>query len=293
MIRQNDVSAVILTFNSSASIERTLRAAVAISDDVHVVDSFSTDDTLDICRRFGASVRQRAFKNYADQRNWAISNLPLKHEWQIHIDADEELSTQLLEEVARIDFSDTPFDGFLIGRKIVFLGRTLRFGGIAWTWHYRLFRKGFGRCEQRLYDQHFVPEGKVGTLDAYMLDHQEQSLALWTHSHNRWSDMEAVEVASEEAQKEGQVSARFTGTPIHRKRYFKSRYYRLPLFWRVFAYLAYRYVIRLGFLDGYRGLVYHVLQGFWFRFLVDAKIYELKLAWARETAPAAGKEEQP
>lgn len=260
-----------------------------LSEDVHVVDSFSTDATLDICARSGAKVVQRAFSNYSDQRNWAIDNLDLRHQWQLHLDADEEMSPDLIERIAEIDFAQVPCDGFIIGRKLVFLGRILRFGGIAKTWHYRLFKRGYGRCENRLYDQHFTASGRVGTIEAFMLDHQEADLSTWTIAHNRWSDMEAAEmIAAGEGPKGGQVAEKLSGTRIERKRYLKSRYYRLPIFLRAFAYFLYRYVGRLGFLDGAPGLIYHALQGFWFRFLVDAKIYERR-ASASERRRTKGK----
>ncbi|HUG46685.1 MAG TPA: FkbM family methyltransferase [Sphingomicrobium sp.] len=280
------LSVVILTFNSEASIDRTLRALAGLSDDIHVVDSFSTDGTVAICRRYGAKIHQRPFLHYADQRNWAIDNLPLRHDWQLHVDADEELTPELQQKIRELDFPGGPFSGYMVGRKIVFFGRTLRFGGIARTWHYRLFRRGFGRCEERLYDQHYVPSGKVGKIKAFILDHQEQSLSAWTTSHNRWSDMEALEVSSGDLSPEGQIVPNIAGTPIERKRYLKSRYYRLPLLLRAFLYFTYRYLFLLGFADGRPGFIYHVLQGFWFRFLVDAKLYEAQTRANRGRSPA-------
>jgi glycosyltransferase involved in cell wall biosynthesis len=248
-----------------------------LTDDIHAVDSFSKDNTVEILREYGCKVVQRTFANYADQRNWAIDNLKLKYSWQLHIDADEELEPQLVHEIKALNFDAIDADGFIIGRKIVFLGKVLRFGGIAKTWHYRLFRTGFGRCEDRLYDQHFVGSGRTKTINAFMLDHQEDTISEWTARHNRWSDMEAVEADNFEDAKAGQIRPSFTGNRIERVRAGKGVYYRLPLFARACAYFLYRYVIRLGFADGRSGLIYSVLQGFWFRFLVDAKIYEARL----------------
>ena len=278
------LSVILLTYNSSASIQRTLDSVKQISDDIQVVDSFSTDETVTILRKNGCRVLQRSFVNYSDQRNWAIDNLPLKYEWQFHVDADEELEQRLIKTLNALDLAGSSADGFIIGRKVVFLGRILKFGGIAKTWHYRIFRKGFGRCESRLYDQHFVGSGKTETLDVFMLDHQEDTIAEWTNRHNRWSDMESKEISAEKGPAGGQIKPDFFGNRIERIRSSKRLYYRWPPFLRALIYFIFRYVVLLGFLDGREGMIYHVLQGFWFRFLVDAKIYEASRRRAVEAA---------
>lgn len=272
------LSAVILTFNSSASITRTIRAILPLTTTIHVVDSYSQDNTLEICREFGCQIVQHPFENYAAQRNWAIDTLDLPGEWQLHVDADEELTPDLQRAIAAIDLSDPYTDGYILGRKLVFMGQTLRFGGIAKTWHYRLFRRGFGRCEDRLYDQHFVSTGNVRRIKAFMLDHQEMTLSDWTARHNRWSDAEAAEIGVEypRSPSKRQIVPSMGGDAIARRRYAKQTYYRLPMFWRAAAYAIYRYILCGGFLDGKRGFIYHMLQGFWFRLLVDAKLFEME-----------------
>jgi glycosyltransferase involved in cell wall biosynthesis len=262
-----------LTFNSAKSIERTLRAARQVSDDIHAVDSFSTDNTVELLKTAGVATVQRAFVNYSNQRNWAIDNLTLRHPWQMHIDADEELEPGLIALIRGLDLAATTADGFIVGRKIVFMGRELRHGAIARTWHHRIFRNGHGRCEARLYDQHFVGTGKTEVLRGYMLDHQEDTLSEWTSRHNRWSQLEAEEIVVP-APSKLEIAPNVLGNPIERKRASKVWYYRGPMFLRSLSYFLYRYIVRLGFLDGPEGLIYHTLQGFWFRFLIDAKIYE-------------------
>ncbi len=274
------ISAVILTYNSAASIARTLGAVRGLTTDIYIVDSFSTDETLDICRTAGCQVHQRPFLNYADQRNWAIDNLDLQGEWQIHLDADEELGAGAAETIRAAVVGAQEADGFILCRKLVFLGRVLRFGGIARTWHCRVFRRGAGRCEDRLYDQHFLCSGPTRVLDATIFDHQEASLADWTASHNRWADFEAAELLAQSGPmpRSHQIQARLAGNVIERRRYHKARYYQMPLFLRPLLYFLVRYVFQLGLLDGRPGLIYHVLQGFWFRFLVDAKVFEARRA---------------
>lgn len=274
--RKAGISVVILAFNSAATIARTLEPLRRLTDDIHVVDSFSKDDTVEVCRQLGCQVVQRSFVNYADQRNWAIDTLSLKYDWQFHVDADEELTPELIRAVGALNLTNSPVDGYIVGRQIVFWGRVLRYGAIAKTWHYRLFRTGFGRCEDRLYDQHFVGSGTSRRIDACMLDHQDNTISEWTARHNRWSDMEAQEVLRGGPASDQVVKPDPAGSAIERKRHAKKRYYELPLFWRSFAYFLYSYVLKLGFLDGTRGLVFYALQSLWFRFLVDVKIYEAK-----------------
>jgi glycosyltransferase involved in cell wall biosynthesis len=268
------LSVVILTFNSSKSIARTIASVGGLADEIVVLDSFSSDHTVELCEQAGCKVFQRAFSNYADQRNWAIEHLPITGDWELHLDADEEITASSRGRIREAMAGEGPERGFLIERLTVFMGKLLRFGGHR-TWHCRLFRRGAGRCENRLYDQHFVCAGATRRLRAVMLDHQEASLSDWTSSHNRWSDMEAEEIAGRlEPVAEGQVDPQLTGDAIQRRRYYKGVYYRLPLFGRALAYFLFKYVVLLGFLDGARGFIFYALQGLWFRLLVDAKIYE-------------------
>lgn len=272
---RTEFSIVLLSFNSSASISRTIRSLRSLTDDIHVVDSFSNDDTVEVCRTLGAQVVQRPFLHYSDQRNWAIDNLPLKYGWQMHVDADEEFTPELVAKLERLELEGGEVDGYIVGRKIVFLGRTLKYGAISKTWHYRLFRTGFGRCEDRLYDQHFVASGRTARIEAFLLDHQDNTISEWTARHNRWSDLEVQEILGPcREELSGRVIPNARGSVIERKRNLKARYYRMPLFWRSVAYFLYSYLFRLGFLDGTRGFIWCALQGFWFRTLIDAKIYE-------------------
>jgi hypothetical protein len=141
------------------------------------------------------------------------------------------------------------------------------------TWHLRLFRTGIGRCEDRKYDQHFLLKaGTTAILPGAMIDDIRMSLSEWTARHNRWADGEVAELSAKESS--GRVKPNAYGNPIERKRFLRERYNRLPLFIRPFALFMYRYFFRLGFLDGTEGLIFWVLQTFWFRFLVDAKLWE-------------------
>ena len=149
----------------------------------------------------------------------------------------------------------------------------MRHGGMSPTWHLRLFRSGAGRCEDRKYDQHFIVQsGTSGRLSGVLIDDIRMPLTEWTARHNRWADGEVAELDAD--QTTGRLQPDLFGSPTERKRFLRQRYNRLPLFIRPFGLFAYRYFFRLGFLDGTEGLIFWVLQTFWFRFLIDAKIWE-------------------
>ena len=273
------LTVVILTFNEEANIGNCLDSLAGVKAPVFVVDSFSTDRTLDILEERGIRYVQHAFKNYAAQRNWAQENVPFGGEWVLHLDAGETLTPGMVNWINESFDPKVPgVDGYMFARRAIFLGRWIKYGGYHPIYHLRLYRKHLGHCENKVYDQHFVVDGvtELAGKGADLEDGVMSSLRDFTVSHARWAVFEAVE--SILAEKEtGEVQARLLGNPIERKRWLKSRVFqRSPLFLRSFLYLFHRYVIKLGFLDGKEGLIFHFLQGFWFRFLVDSTIFEIK-----------------
>jgi len=169
-------------------------------------------------------------------------------------------------------------DGFLVARRVVFMGRWIRHGGMYPVYHHRIFRRGKGRCEERLYDQHFIVYGNTKIISGDLIDLVTTDIDTWTQRHIRWAGLEVAEQFNiSNQQNELRVSPKLMGSPIERKRWARtSVYYHLPLFFRALGYFLYRYFLRLGFLDGPQGLIFHVLQGFWYRFYVDAKIWEMR-----------------
>jgi glycosyltransferase involved in cell wall biosynthesis len=223
--------------------------AQQVSREVFVVDSNSTDGTLELLAELGCTSVQRPFKNYSDQRNWAIAQVADRHAWQLHLDADEVLDTEAIADIRAV-LAQPRHDAYLIRRRDYFMGRMLRFSGVN-PWHLRLFKSGVGQCEARLYDQHFVAStADSGRLAGYMHDKNSVTLSDWTARHNRWSDAR------------------------ERTRFIKKIYYRLPIGMRALSYFLYRYLLRLGFLDGKVGFYFAFFQALWFRMLVDAKVYE-------------------
>ena len=277
---------ILLSFNSEDTLGNTLASARRVSDEIFVVDSFSKDGTVELARQHGATVVQHAFENYGAQRNWAIDNLPVSRPWQLHLDADEWMDHELVTAIQALP-DEPEHSGYFLPRYLRFLGRVLRHGGMSPTWHLRLFRRGIGRCEDRKYDQHFLlTRGTSGQLPGAMIDDIRMPLTEWTARHNRWADSEVAEL--EAAQTAGRVQPDARGNPAERKRFLRQRYDRMPLFVRPFGLFAYRYFVRLGFLDGTEGFIFWVLQTFWFRFLVDAKIWEKRNA-ARISEDMMGK----
>ena len=281
------VTLVVLTFNSEESLRLVVESCRPLNPRVVVVDSGSTDRTLALAEEMRVEVFQHPFENYARQRNWAQEAIGATEGWYLHLDADEVLTPELCESMRAVLASpESEFDGYLMKRAPFFMGRKIRHGVIGSTFHLRLYRVGKGRCEDRLYDQHYVLDGPAGSLKGELLDLQITTVEKWTAAHNRWSTAEAEEVwtrhmSPEAAEETGTLSASLKGDMRMRKRWLKNRvWYRMPLLLRPFLFFFYSYVLRLGFLDGKVGLVYHVLQAFWFRFLVDAKLLERRDAEA-------------
>jgi glycosyltransferase involved in cell wall biosynthesis len=243
-----------------------------------VVDSGSTDRTVAIARAHGATVLEHRFDNYAAQRNWALGQLANDVEWVLNLDADERLTPELVSEINQLLAQrSVAADGYLLRKRTVFLGRWIKHGGHYPSYHLRLFRKHLGSCEDRLYDQHFIVRGRLDRLQHDYIDVLTSDLTTWSVRHARWAELEAQEIVRAHAQaaQSDRVQPRLFGTPIEQRRWLRDRMYgHAPLFGRAVLYWFYRYVLRLGFLDGTEGLIFHFLQGWWYRWLIDAKLYE-------------------
>ncbi len=271
------LATVVLTYNEQGNLPACIASLAGLRCQLVVVDSGSTDRTLAIAGEGGALVLEHPFEHYAAQRNWALLHLPQGVEWVLNLDADERLTPDLVHEINDL-LADPPadIDGFLLCKRTVFLGRWMKHGGHYPSYHLRLFRNHRGRCEERLYDQHFVVHGQIRRLRHDYIDVVASNLTTWTVRHALWAELEAIEMRTPRGLAD-QVHPALFGNPIERKRWLRQiPYARAPLFWRAFLYWLYRYVVRRGFLDVTQGLIFHFLQGFWFRFLVDAKMVELR-----------------
>ena len=283
--------AVILTLNEERHLARCIASVQAIAREIIVADCFSTDATLDIARAHHARVLQHPWLNHATQFNWALTQLDADTDWVLRIDADEVLTPALIAEIqARLPTLGPEIDGVYCGRRMTFQGRLIRYGGVFPVRVLRLFRYGRGQCENRWMDEHLKVAGPTVDFAGELIDDNRQSLTWWTEKHNRYASREAVDLLNLEYHfmPHDTVARLRGGHQAGVKRWLKEQVYaRLPGGFRAFAYFFYRYVIRLGFLDGQAGTAFHFLQGFWYRYLVDAKVAEVKRAMRESGCDAA------
>lgn len=273
------LSIVILTKNEATNLPTCLASLQPLNAEIFIVDSGSTDGTVEIARQFGCQVFQHPFENQAKQLNWALQNLPITTPWIMRLDADERLTPELAEELKRV-LPETPKDitGYQVKRRVFFMGRWIRHGGYYPTWLLRVWRTGIGTCEQRWMDEHIVlSQGKIANLNHDIIDENQKGLSFWVDKHNHYADREVKDLLTIALEPDDPLLKKGQLSQASQRRWVKTNLYaRSPLFLRAFLYFLMRYTIGLGFLDGIEGLIFHFLQGFWYRFLVDAKIYELQ-----------------
>lgn len=269
------LSAIILTNNEEKNLGKCLESISGIAGEIIVVDSYSTDKTLEIAKHFGAKIFQHPFVNQAEQFNWALDNANPKEEWVIKLDADEYITPELASEISEtIPKADAGTSGFYMKRRVYFMGRWIRHGGYYPTWFLRLWRNGSARIEIREVDEHaMLLKGVAGKFKNDFVDDNKNGLRAWIAKQNEYSTREVS--ARMRGADDKNIKARLGGEQAERKRWMKQNFYgSFPRFFRAFLYFVYRYFFRFGFLDGKEGLVFHFLQGFWHQFVIDAKMYE-------------------
>lgn len=274
-----DLTVVILTKNEENNLEKCIRSFQGVAKRFVIVDSFSTDNTVALAQSLGADVYQNPWVDYATQLNWGLTHTGINTKWTMRMDADEELTPELAEEIrTKLDTLPEGITGVEIKRRVYFLGRWIRHGGIYPTILLRIFRTGKAVCEQTIMDEHMILQAGECTRFSYdLIDNNTKDLQWWTGKHNWYSDREVADYLEKQKQMEtGEVvKPSLHGNQAEKKRWVKYMvYYKTPLMRRAHWYFLYRYVIKLGFLDGKEGLIFHFLQGYWYRFLVDSKIYE-------------------
>ena len=274
------LTVIILTYNEALHIERCIRSAQQVAREILVVDSGSSDETADRARTLGARVLQNPWTNHATQMNWALDHGHIRTDWVMRLDSDEFLD-ETLAGILMEALTAAPVDvaGFEITRRIRFMGREIKHGGMAPMWVTRLWRSGWARCESRWMDEHMVvSRGRVARLSGGIIDENLNSLTWWTQKHNAYASREAVDLLDAKYRLGlGDEGTEGLNRQARIKRWLKTRLYsRLPLGVRPWLYFFYRAFFRLGFLDGSRGMLFHTLQGLWYRQLVDAKVTEVE-----------------
>jgi glycosyltransferase involved in cell wall biosynthesis len=273
---------VILTHNEEIHIERCIRSLLPIASKIFIVDSFSTDRTIEIANSMGARVAQRKWINYADQFQWGLNNCGTDSEWVMRMDADEYLEPGLQKEIEeKLPNIGHEIDGVYLNRKHYFYDQWIRYGGRYPLTLLRIWKNGKGRIEQRWMDEHIIlpRDSKTIVFKENLVDDNLKGITFYINKLNSYSTREAIDVLNrkyhffkiDEALKEtgsGQAKLR---------RVLKDGVYAgLPISMRAFSYFIFRYIFQLGFLDGWNGFIYHLMQGFWYRFLVDIKVYEIE-----------------
>ena len=261
------LTVIILTQDEARHITRAIASVRDVASRIIVVDSGSRDDTVALAQAAGATVLFHAWSNHAAQFNWALDQIAGTPGWVLRLDADEVVTPFLATEIKR-GLPDVA--GLYVHRRINFLGQPVRRGGMFPTRVLRLFRNGMGRCEDRLMDEHIVVSGPTGQLRGAIVDDNQKPLDWWIAKHNAYASREVVDILRREMMPS---EAAHKGA----KRWIKDHIYaRLPCGVRAGVYFFYRYVVRLGFCDGPQARSFHVLQGFWYRYLVDAKLTEVR-----------------
>lgn len=275
------VSVVILTFNEERHISRCIESLRPFSDEIFIVDSFSTDRTIEIAQSLGAQIFTNAWINYATQFNWALDNLPISGDWVMRMDADEYVMEELAHEIDyHLPSLDSSITGVYVTRRVYFMGKWIRHGSYYPISLLRIWRRGVGRCEQRWMDEHiFLQSGKTVSLKGDIVDENLHGISSWTAKHNGYATREAIDLLSIRygfSNRES-IDVGIAKHQASQKRWIKEKVYsKLPLGIRALMYFLYRYILRGGFLDGYRGTIFHILQGFWYRLLVDVKVFEME-----------------
>lgn len=276
-----DLSVIILTFNEELHIRRCLENVLTIAKKIYVVDCFSTDRTKEIATQLGATVIEHKWPgNQAEQFNWALDNLSIDTRWVLRLDADEYLLPELVNELQdKLPSLPEDVTGIIFKRRHIFMGKWMR-RGIYPVKLLRAFRYGKGMCEQRLMDEHIqLTEGHALEFEHDFCDHNLNNLSWFCIKHVNYAIREAAELLDYELNLTGttDLDANMnTSKQALAKRMKKHKYARQPLFWRSFAYFCYRYFFKGAILDGKVGFIWTFLQGWWYRTLVDAKIYEIK-----------------
>ena len=277
-----DLSILILTYNEEIHIRRCLENVSLIAQDIFIIDSFSTDHTLDIAREYyNVHILQNKWENnHAKQFNWGVQNASIRTKWVLRLDADEYLLPELIEELqSQLPFLPEDVSGIILNRRHIFMNKWMK-RGIYPVKLLRIFQYGKGMCEQRLMDEHIqLTEGRAIEFKHDFCDHNLNDLSWFCHKHVNYAIREAVDMLDIELNLTGVAETdenRQISRQALQKRMKKHKYVRQPLFWRSFTYFCYRYFFKGAWIDGKVGFIWTFMQGWWYRALVDAKLYEIR-----------------
>lgn len=282
-------SFIVITFNEEIHLPRLLNSIDDLNAPLFVLDSGSTDATLEIAAKFEATVLQNKFENHPKQWDFALRQFNIQTPWVICLDADQLVTPELKQYLLTFREEDNrDVNGIYFNRKNFFKGKWIRHGGYYPFYMLKMFRYGVGYSDlNENMDHRFIVPGKTLVWKkGWLLEEnlKENNIHFWIEKHNRYSDL----VASEEVERmqtlrRQTTTPKFWGSPYERTAWLKGLWWRQPRYIRPMLYFTYRMIFRLGILDGRTGIVFHFLQGFWFRLIVDVKIDELLKQQQNET----------
>ncbi len=260
-----DVAVVILTQDEEKNVERAVRSVAGRAREVFVLDSGSTDRTIDLARAAGAMVHENPWPGFAAQRNWALDHLPISAGWVFFLDADEFVDGPFLDELAQaIARAGEHVAGFAIRRWLAWGNARVAFGGMQDNRILRIVKRGRGRCDERVVNEHLVVDGEEVDLETLVGHRNESGLGRWVKKHRAYAPVEAQALWDE----------LWSPTPpagaLARARLDKRRLYAaLPPFWRSLARFSYVMTFQQGYKDGFGGGAYHLLHDLAYNVLVD------------------------
>jgi len=270
------ISIQILTYNEEKNIEQCLDSIKDLSDDIIIIDSNSNDKTIEICKKYKCKIFFNKFVNHGLQKNWGVKNVKYQYDWILFLDADERLTSALVNEIKHFD--DTgEYDFIKFKKKMFWMNKLLRFGGMSNQIKTRIGRSGNCFFEE-ITEEHLLTNNKVLKMKNYFYeDNKNNNLDYFTKKHLSTAQGELKELLNSTLENDTIIPKLF-GDRTQRLRWIKLNVYNFtPLFIRPFVYFFYRYIFLLGFLDGKGGLIFHVLQGFWYRFYIDSLLYQAKV----------------
>lgn len=268
-----DLTAIVLTKNEELNIENCLKSIHGFAKRIVVVDSGSTDRTVEIAQRYGADVYEHPFENYARQFNWGIDNTNIDTLWTLRLDADEYFTPQLCQELEKqlsLHREDS-VNGFVLEAWLYFMGRCLKYGGSRKK-KLMVFKTGYGRIEDRKMDEHTVlSEGTAVEIKEKFEHHDFKDLTTYVKKLNWYATREMQDYFEGMFPDEKFDSGDKEITTVRAN---KTKYYKFPIFVRCWLYFFYEYIIHGNWRNGKEGFIYSFLYHLYYRILVDAKIYE-------------------
>lgn len=273
-----DMTIIILTKDEEANIRRCIESVKGLAKRVIVVDSGSTDKTIDIASELGADIFSHPWKHYADQFNWALDNTGINTKWVFRLDADECMTPELFSEIedACNAHQEDEVNAMMMRYKIYFLGKFLKHGGAYPFLKITIFKPEYGRFEYRALGEHVVMrEGRTIDLKNDCIHYDFKDLTSFVDKHNKYATREVLDYNDIHS---GRELEGLYGEPEKAKKLRDNVYYRMPKFFRAKLYYWYRYYLQLGFLDGTQGRIYAFIQAYFYRYLVDAKIFESEIS---------------